>query len=48
MPKLKVVLTGATGYMAGRMRAKLQDRYDLTMLDVKSTDPAGNRIPDVH
>ena len=48
MPKLKVVLTGATGYMAGRMRAKLQDRYDLTMLDVKSTDPEGNRIPDVH
>ena len=48
MPKPKVVLTGATGYMAGRMRAKLQDRYDLTMLDVKSTDPAGNRIPDVH
>ena len=48
MPKPKVVLTGATGYMAGRMRTKLQDRYDLTMLDVKSTDPAGNRIPDVH
>ena len=48
MPKLKVVLTGATGYMAGRMRAKLQDRYDLTMLDVKSMDPEGNRIPDVH
>lgn len=48
MPKPKVVLTGATGYMAGRMRTKLQDRYDLTMLDVKSTDPEGNRIPDVH
>ncbi|HCR18083.1 MAG TPA: NAD(P)-dependent oxidoreductase [Candidatus Latescibacteria bacterium] len=48
MPKPKVVLTGATGYLAGRMRTKLQDRYDLTMLDVKSTDPEGNRIRDVH
>ena len=47
MSKPKVVLTGATGYMAGRMRSELQNRYDLTMLDVKSTDPGGKQIPGI-
>ncbi|MDA0746810.1 MAG: NAD(P)-dependent oxidoreductase [bacterium] len=47
MPKRKVVLTGATGYIAIRMLPALQERYDLTLLDVKSTDPDGNEISGV-
>ena len=45
--KRRVVLTGATGYVAGRMLSALRDRYDLTLLDVKKTDRDGNEVDGV-
>ena len=38
MARRKVVITGAAGYIAGRMLADLQERYDLVLLDVKTTN----------
>lgn len=45
--KRKVVLIGATGTIASKMRPYLLERYDLTLLDIKTTDPEGNEIPNV-
>ncbi|MDA0709836.1 MAG: NAD(P)-dependent oxidoreductase, partial [bacterium] len=47
MTKKKVVVTGASGYVVGRMLQKLRDRYDLTLLDVKTTNRAGEEIEGV-
>ena len=47
MAKRRVVLTGATGYVGGRMLPALKERYDLTLLDIKTTDPDGNEVEDV-
>lgn len=47
MAKRKVVLTGATGYVGGRMLPALRERYDLTLLDIKTTDPDGNEVEGV-
>ena len=44
---MKLVITGASGYVAGRMLDALRERYDLTLLDVKSTDRQGNKIPGI-
>ena len=44
---MKLVITGASGYVAGRMLNALRERYDLTLLDVKSTDRQGNKIPGI-
>ena len=43
----KVVLTGAAGYIAGRMLPALRERYDLTLLDARTTNRAGEEVPDV-
>ena len=48
MSKLKVVLTGAAGYVAGRMLPAFRERYNLVLLDVKDTDRAGNKIDGIH
>jgi hypothetical protein len=40
----KVVLTGASGYIASLLLPALRERYDLTLLDVRSTDRAGNPV----
>lgn len=47
MAKKKVVLTGASGYVAGRMLPTLRERYDLTLLDVKTTNREGEEVEGV-
>jgi len=47
MPKRKVVVTGAAGYVAGRMLPALRERYDLTLLDVRTTNREGAEVADV-
>ncbi|MDE2724315.1 MAG: NAD(P)-dependent oxidoreductase [Gemmatimonadota bacterium] len=47
MAKKKVVLTGASGYVAGRMLPALRERYDLILLDVKTTNREGEEVEGV-
>ena len=44
MPRRKLVVTGATGTIAMRILPDLAKYYDLTLLDVKSTDRHGEQI----
>ena len=44
MPKRKVVVTGASGTIAGVLQPALRQRYDLTLLDTRSTDRDGNEV----
>lgn len=44
MAKKKVVVTGASGTIAGVLLPALRERYELTLLDMRTTDPAGNEI----
>jgi hypothetical protein len=48
MAKRKVLLTGACGYVSGRMLDALRDKYDLTLLDVKTANKDGEEIEGVH
>ena len=48
MAKRKVVLTGACGYVSVRMLDALRERYELTLLDVRTSDPDGKEIDGVH
>ena len=41
MPKPKVVITGASGTIAGVLLPALRKRYDLTLLDSRATDKDG-------
>ena len=41
---MKVVITGASGYVAGRVLPALRERYDLTLLDVKTTNREGEEV----
>jgi len=43
----RVLLTGATGYVAGLVLPALREAYDLTMIDVKDTDRDGNTVDGV-
>jgi hypothetical protein len=46
MPDQKrVLLTGATGYIASLILPALRERYDLTLIDVRTTDRDGNEVP---
>jgi len=47
MAKKKVVLTGASGYVAGRMLPALREKYDLTLLDVKTTNRDREEVEEV-
>jgi hypothetical protein len=47
MAKRKVVLTGASGYVAQRMLPELQERYDLVLLDTRTTTKEGQAVPGV-
>ena len=40
----KIVVTGASGFIAGLMLPALRERYDLTLLDVHTTDRDGNEV----
>lgn len=44
MTKLRVLVTGATGYIAGQLRPAFQERYDLRMIDVRDQDRNGRTI----
>jgi nucleoside-diphosphate-sugar epimerase len=44
MGKLQVVVTGASGYVAGRILPVLRERYDLTLLDVKTANREGEEV----
>src|SRR5213593_396988 len=45
MAKRKVVLTGASGYVAQRMFAELNQRWDLVPIDVRATAGDGKPVP---
>lgn len=47
MSKKKVLVTGASGKIAGQVLPALRERYDLTLLDVKSTNREGQEVPGV-
>ena len=44
MPKPKVVVTGASGTIAGVLLPALRQRYDLTLLDTRTTDSQGAEV----
>ena len=44
MTRKKVLVTGAAGYIAGLLLPGLRERYDLTLLDVRSADRDGNPV----
>jgi nucleoside-diphosphate-sugar epimerase len=41
----KVLITGATGYIASQLLPRFREIYDLTLIDVKNTDPTGAKVP---
>ena len=43
----RVLLTGATGYIAGQLLPAFRERYTLKLLDVREVDGSGNRIEGV-
>ena len=45
--KLKVLITGASGYIASQMLVTYRDRYDLTLIDAINTDREGNPVEGV-
>jgi hypothetical protein len=47
MTKLSVLLTGATGYIAGLLLPALRERYDLRLTDIRSTDRDGRPVEGV-
>ena len=48
MEKLKVLMTGASGYIASLMLPTMRDHFDLVLADVSDTDRDGNKIQGVH
>ena len=47
MPKRKVVLTGASGTIAGVLLPALRERYELTLLDTQPTDKQSHEVAGV-
>ena len=45
--KLKVLITGASGYIASQMLKTYRDRYDLTLIDAVNTDAGGEVVDGV-
>ena len=48
MAKRKVLMTGASGYIASLMLPTLRDRFDMVLADVSDTDRDGNKIEGIH
>src|SRR3712207_6765869 len=44
MTDMRVLLTGATGYIASQLLPAFQERYDLKLLDVRESDGSGCRV----
>ena len=40
----KVLVTGASGYIASRMLPAFRERYELMLLDVKTTNRGGETV----
>ena len=47
MPDRKVLLTGATGYVASQLLPTFREQYDMTLVDVKGTDREGREVANV-
>ena len=47
MAKRRVVLTGASGYVAQRMFPELSERWDLVPIDVRPTTRDGKSVPGI-
>src|SRR2546428_8531292 len=47
MTKLSVLVTGATGYIAGLLLPALRERYDVRLTDTRTTDRDGNPVDGV-
>ncbi len=47
MKKLKVLVTGATGNMAGQLLPAFREKYDLRLIDVRAENKDGKRVEDV-
>jgi len=47
MARRTIVVTGATGYVAQRMWAELNERFEVTGLDIRTTTAAGEEVPGV-
>ncbi|MBA2775271.1 MAG: NAD(P)-dependent oxidoreductase [Chloroflexia bacterium] len=46
-PRKTILLTGATGYIAGQLLPELRERYDLRLVDVRGADANGVPVPGV-
>ena len=44
----RVLVTGATGYIASQLLPAFRQRYDLVLLDVRGTDASGQGVDGVH
>ncbi len=44
---MKVLVTGGSGYVASQMLPTLRERYDLTLVDVRTTDRTGAKVPGI-
>ncbi len=47
MERKRVLLTGATGYIAGQLLPALRERYDLRLIDVRGENRAGEPVEGV-
>ena len=47
MPKQKVVIIGAAGYVAQQILPVFRERYDLVLIDVSNVTRDGTKIEDV-
>ena len=43
----KVLMTGATGYIANQLLPTFRENYDMTLVDVKAENPRGERVDGV-
>jgi len=47
MSKRKVLVTGASGKVAGQVLPALYERYDVTVTDIRSTNRQGEEVPNI-
>jgi len=47
VPKLRILLTGASGYIAAQLLGEFRARYDLRLVDARETDASGRPMPGV-
>ena len=47
MQKIRILLTGACGYIAAQLLSEFRARYDLRLVDARETDASGRPLPGV-